>query len=860
MSQAPSMCSNPCETCAKEGLPILLTRYALLPSEANAPKLTGQLVSPELQKVPLGSTAHYGLRLLRSGYVYVFDEKRNHWDEYFVTTDGCLSKMPPRIRALKMQHRPATEFQCARNGGAPLAGVITIRNAKHAGKVWIGFSDVEWTDAVYMAHQSAAHREKHMQCITVSGGKVAAQPGTAPLEQLDQVVPEFKLPKVQAQSSFGKWCPHPYNSRHGAAAALLQAADKVRPGGGAAIVALHDPVGLATEIAALMEVRKTTFMNHDSVVMPRFAASSIASLEGTIREQAKLAEIEAGELLARDEEINPGGMNPNPALWGVPIGSPERAAQHRTQTPQSLKKAADKAWQQHTHDRAGKARLHHAASQAWLKSYNESLQAFDAQSIAPLAKAHVAWMQHRCMVSHLSCNYDSADRESGVAYTATFVELLRNTLDKQPSYDLYLQWLKAGDFSENNLAMRALGFNQTELIEKLKAAEAAPLDGRAFPSDAAALAVAAFMEKMPATANAQLMALLAGLSGPSLKYWDDFNAGKIGGQAAAAMAAVSGKQFVRLPINGNKGQFIQAYMRELYRLDPELRTKPNQLQAAIAKQVKLLEIEGVKMSGHSKLGWYVLLDKQALAGVTSKNLSGQALADEVAQAIRRPQDIQKLDMARAARFRNAAFGGASALGGLFMALNFTKLLEDVENGMSHELAEARTKLAVGKIAMAGFVAEALGSGLEKLGETRLRNMSGLTRGWVPRILSGAGRFAGFGTGVFLGVWDISKGVDVGIKGDAGLSRAYVVSGVAAISISSVLFLVAMGIITLGPLGWLLVAAGVLVWLVAAFFVETLTDNPRQAWLFRCHFGAASESEKYRDAKTHVEQYKLALAG
>ena len=60
---------------------------------------------------------------------------------------------------------------------------------------------------------------------------------------------------------------------------------------------------------------------------------------------------------------------------------------------------------------------------------------------------------------------------------------------------------------------------------------------------------------------------------------------------------MSDKQFVRLPINGNRSQFIQAYMRELYRLDPDLRGKPNQLQATIAKQLKLLEIEGVKMNG-----------------------------------------------------------------------------------------------------------------------------------------------------------------------------------------------------------------------------------------------------------------------
>ena len=856
MSAAPKMCENPCETCAKEGLPLLLTRYALMPSEAQAPKLADQLDSPDLQKVPLGDTAHYGLRLLRSGYVYVFDEKRNHWDEYFVTTDGFLSKMPPRIRALISQPKPKTEFQCARSGASPLAGVITVRNAKHADKVWIGFSDVEWTDAVFMAHQSAAHRQKHMQCVTVSGGKVAAQPGTAPLKQLDQVVPEFKMPKVRAQTSFDNWCPHPFNSRQGAAAALLQAADKIRPGDGAAIVALHDPVGLATEIAALMDVRKTTFMNHKSVVTPRFAASSIASLESTIREQAKLEALSAAESSAANVATQGGVANLLPSFQQM---VEKMATVSRTE----LKAAADHAWKKYTHDRTGKPRFHHTASQAWLKSYNEGFQKFDAQSISPLAHAHVAWMQHRCMISYMSCNYDSADRESGVAYTATFVELLRNTLDKQPSYDLYLQWLNGGDFSDNNLAMRAIGFNQTELIDKLKAADAVPLDGRAFPSDAAAGAVAAFMEKMPATANAQLTALLAGLSGPSLKYWNDFNAGKIAGKAAAAMAAVSGKQFVRLPINGNKGQFIQAYMRELYRLDPELRVKPNLLQAAIAKQVKLLGIEGVKMNGPRTLGWYVMLDKQGLAGASSKNLSGQALADELVKAIRSPQDIQNLDVARTARFRNVAFGGATVLGGVLMALNFTKLLDDVESGMSHELEEARAKLAVGKIAIGGFVAEQLGSGLEKLGETRLRNMAGRVGAFAPRALQWLGRFAGFGTGVFLGIWDISKGVEARAQGDFGLAVAYRVSGGAGITVALTSLALSMGwTAVMGPfawLAWVVLAVGIVVWIGATFVVESLQDNPRQEWLFRCHFGTAPASEKYQDAKTHVEQYKLALA-
>ena len=240
------------------------------------------------------------------------------------------------------------------------------------------------------------------------------------------------------------------------------------------------------------------------------------------------------------------------------------------------------------------------------------------------------------------------------------------------------------------------------------------------------------------------------------------------------------------------------------------------------------------------------------------------LADELVKAIRMPADIQKLDVARTVRFRSVAFGGATALGGVLMALNFTKLLEDVDKSMSHELAEAKAKLAMGGIAMGGFVAEQLGDGLKKLGETRLKNASGLSAvKWGERFAR-LGRFAGFGTGLLLGIWDISKGAEAAKSGDAGLATAYVFAGAAGGLVALTSLALSMGwTAVLGPfawVAWVVLAVGIVVWLGATFVVESLQDNPRQKWLYRCHFGAAPEAEKYPDAKSHVEQYKLALAG
>lgn len=180
--------------------------------------------------------------------------------------------------------------------------------------------------------------------------------------------------------------------------------------------------------------------------------------------------------------------------------------------------------------------------------------------------------------------------------------------------------------------------------------------------------------------------------------------------------------------------------------------------------------------------------------------------------------------------------------------------------MSHQRQEARTKLHAGTIALAGYVAEQLGVGLEKLGEQRLKNMMGRASAYVPRALQWFGRFAGLGVGVFLGVWDVWKGQSASEQGDRGMAFAYRASGVAGIAVSGLLFGAAMGWIALGPIGWVVLAVAVIIWIGATWFVETNSDNRVQEWLRRCHFGTAAEHEKYPDVVTHIDEYKRALAG
>lgn len=858
MSAAPKMCENPCETCAKEGLPLLLTRYALMPAEAGAPKLSGHLDSADLKKVPLGGGAHYGLRLLRSGYVYVHDEARKRWDEYVVTADGFLTKMPPMVMAFKVQSTPATTFRCARNGAAPLAGVISIQNPKHATQVWIAFSNVQWTPAVWQKHADTAFRQKHMLCITVAGGKVSPQPGTAPLESLKEHVTEFKMAQASAAQAFDQWCPHLYNGRQQAGDALLQAVQQARPQGGAAIVALHDPVGLVQELASLAALRKHTYMSHASVAKPLFAASMIDTLEAQIKTQAKLAEMVAGEDLAESMENSPADYSANAAMAGVPYSNPWAAQKIRESiTPASIEAAANKKWRQYTHVARGQgaSRLDVDGSKKWLKDHSTRFKQFDEQSVAPLARAHAAWMQHPCMVSHMSCNHDSQDLASGTAYAATVLEMIQQTDELMPSYDLYLRWLMDGRFTEQNLVMRALSLNQDKLAASIEKADKPSLDERAFPSDAIFGGIASQFGKLADEAKAVHSKLLVGLSGPAISYWNEFQAGRVSPAFAATLSGASGKQIVRLPLVGNRSQLIEAYVRQIMRLNPNMVMNQNQLRQAVAAQTRLMQLQGVKMNEGRKLAWYVLLDaeaaRSAVGAAKAAGKSGQALANELATAaMRSPQVVRDMELSAINAMAKAGQKAlaATVVGAVLMGWNYTKLEEDLANGMSHELKEATLKLYAGRVAVAGFVSEKMGDGIKKLGETRLKNALGLRATSFGKGLLRLGRFAGLGAGVFVGMMDLSKVSDEAHKKDYGLAVAYFFSGSAAMALTLYSFFAA----SFGPVGWILLGVVLLVTL----YIETQKDNKLHEWLSRCHFGTGSE--KYPDQTTQINQYKLAV--
>ena len=178
-----------CSMCGKKGLPILLTRYAVatrdttqwyndprntqktiaLMQSSGAPKISDDFVVPEID---LGTNAYYTLRLLRGGYVYMYDEARKTWKGYFLTEESNLIEFNVQETfgqaAVKGEH-PGKKTPCKPLGYSFLARCVTLEKPEEATNLWFAFSDVQWTEATWKKFDANEEgiREKQMRKLDI---------------------------------------------------------------------------------------------------------------------------------------------------------------------------------------------------------------------------------------------------------------------------------------------------------------------------------------------------------------------------------------------------------------------------------------------------------------------------------------------------------------------------------------------------------------------------------------------------------------------------------------------------------------------------------------------------------------------
>jgi hypothetical protein len=346
------------------------------------------------------------------------------------------------------------------------------------------------------------------------------------------------------------------------------------------------------------------------------------------------------------------------------------------------------------------------------------------------------------------------------------------------------------------------------------------------------------------------------MSGALTSYFKLLEKKETNTAAAAVVALASERQFVRLNVKGTQAQFVQHYMDSLYNLDVDLKLKvnDNQLRKAISAQVKLLEIEGLPTKAPKSQSWWVLLDKKALQQINATNgRSGQGLADAIAQAVRSPQDLAKLQ-AHARSIGSYDIAGG-VLTGILQVVNISKTYADFDNAMSHEAVDARNRLLAGTTAIVGTVAEQTGNLIAKSMELKIARLPTSGVAYGTKFLQIGGRLGGLTAGLLIAVLDGLRGWEELQRDNRGLASLYFGSAIAGGGVSLFMFRLAMG--SIGPWGLVTLVVFLVGYCFLIYYLEKEKENKIQEWLLRCYFGAGQE--KYTDAKIEAEQLKLVFA-
>jgi hypothetical protein len=530
-TKSKSECSD-CPLCHKEkGLPILLTRYAMAPSEANAPVVAKAGDFSVAVDAPLGKSADYTQRLLRSGYVYQYTESndgKREWKGYIVSEFGYLTpyKLPKATQKPALDGETGKEKPCYSAKNGIIAGCITLSNVEKMKTAWFAFSDAEWTDALLKWHENEANRKLNMRKLDVQAWLGSQKhKHAAHVKEANKHVMEF-CDAVQENHysvrNMLQFSPAPFARRTGyfdyTMAAKAAGHDEkslgedlyYEPGTGGPVVPqkswgtiaqnggakalssekkifgvsarlvrefekLSDKgMILALDDPAGVAMDLACFMPHSLdrfIVRSGDLARKLAASE-VIMGMRKSIEDEAEEDCWRTaKEAADKYVKEISMYTGGLKASQAEYDKMAIVPPEKIEQVRAEAWKKYAFfdkgNREGKPRYDQEALKAAHTEATKRIKQFDQETILPLAKAHAKWMTSKDMARYFKWNFDAEDETSGDAYLALLSACIADTQDKKPCFEVYLAWLN-GQLDKDNLLLRALLFNQDKNVENVK--------------------------------------------------------------------------------------------------------------------------------------------------------------------------------------------------------------------------------------------------------------------------------------------------------------------------------------------------------------------------------------------------------
>lgn len=889
--------SKVCQVCDQRGLPILPLRYAVARADVRrdkAPQLSAPFGAGVDDIALPAAHAHYTLRLLRGGYLYVFNEVRGEWKAYAVNENAYLTEFD--IRSKSPPDTGGAE-PCERMQNSVAGRCVMIPDAKKAGTVWLGFSDVAWTSDVLARHSKQAWREKHMQRIDVGAwaSTGSSQPHLDSLTRLSELAAEFSIevpisqPLSAEQQAANERADagsdkHPiqlqtvtvttypaldfslqdYRNEQSATASFIEVAVSAANGLLPAMVALHDPVGVTADLASLLSLRFETFMRQSAKSRELMVSSAIEQLEIAIKEDAENRKIYQTDREAR-QLLDPGFMAAGDGATGARGGQaladwlfPEQKKARenlferwRNPSPKELREARRESWRKY------EKKYDESRRRAWQTKWESRARTFDQGVIFPLADAHKKWMSSEQLCEKLDRCCDDADVRTGDGFIKALSLCIQDTQQFKVCFDLYHDWVSAPTIERRNLILRGLAYNQKQVLDQLTHYGGGGLNAdalKSLPWEGMIQGYEKSIEALGSGGKNAVVTLTAAIGGAISKMIGNAIDGAVGpGLISLGLVAKAPVALVEnVPGRANS---IAEMIAKMSAINGKVGTL-NDLNRAIDIEMRKAQIYGTPQAGTGKFRYLLIADARVIADFPG-DVSKGAARRFAEQAILTEADRSRLTELRWKKLMptDARLGIVTSL---FQLMAWRKMAEDLDTSMAHERSENTWRYVASVTAMSGTITETVGKWSESATSTGNRTAIMVER-YVGKAIRIGGKVLGIGAGAVMAVWDGVRGGQEIKEGNVGVGVLYIAS--AGLSI------VAMGALS-GWFGATMLGVSstgvgivlVLLVIVIAVLIEVFKDNKIQDWLERCYFGRFDDSDRYKSADSEMKELEVALQG
>ncbi len=869
-----------CPNCIRFGLPILPLRYAAARNDsAVGNKRAPQLAAPfgeGVSDIALpDDAARYTLRVLRRGYLYVFNEVRGQWSGYEVDDDGRLKEFDLGAAAPP----PATADQaarpvCSRHGEPPLARCIIVPDAEHAGRLWLAYTAVAWTPDTLKENRKQAVRQRHMRCIDVGAwvkgkGKVtqphldaltragelvgeyhvAALPSvkvcynykafSSSLQEFRPLQPEFEQLKTDAQRSGERWGYLP------------------------AMVALDDPCGIAAEVGNIAGATLGEFLSNIHNVRPIAISQAINGIRAAIEEDAENHKINRTDMAAY--QMTHGRVGMALAEYIFPETREQNQANYerwRDPSAAELKEARDDAWKKYL------GKYDEPRRQREETAWKNRLKSFDEETTLPLARAHVKWMEGGKLLDYVDCNCDAKDAQSGQGLIEQLLLCIGDTQQYAPCFALYEKWLSVTVTERENLLLRGFGYNLDTLRELF--AQKVPQGGidpstlKGLPWDSLIGGYDKALETLSEGGRNAVVRLTASVGGP-LAAVAGKAVDKVVGPALVWIGLIARAKVIMVEGVMPRAEAIKELVARMAAINAKVAPTAKETQAlrrAIDIEMRKAQIYGMPEGSQGKFRYLLVADPKVVEDFPGmgKDMTPRKFAEK---AVLTSDDHMRLTQQRWRQLLPGA-AGLGIVTGILQFVALGKLADDLDKSMVHERTENQWRYRAGVAGFAGVLSETFGKWSEsaaKSGNRLLVKLENVMGGF----LRGVGKVVGLAAGVVMALWDLVRGGQEYSEGNMGVGVLYILSGIGTIG-AAVAF-TAWGSTTLASALGLSAAAMtgigivlVVLVIVIAVLIEIFKDNKIQDWLERCYYGNLDSNYYNKNPALEMEELKLALEG